>query len=919
MFNANVAGGSVARAVLLGTSAITLLGAPSGVAMARVGVTSATAGDPLGKPPTEAERVLRIGIDVQANELITTKANDRAHLVFLDGTSLTVGPDAQLTIDKFVYDPATKKGDLAINATKGVFRLVGGKISKSNPITITTPSATIGIRGGITMFTVRPSSTTSTFIFGSGMTLTAAGQTQTVTRPGSQVTASGGAAPGAPTMVAQGGLSGQTTGGGTTASGTTGGSTNNASADQMAQSSGFSNNNSNQTPAAIQPPTDTPVTLAAVTKSNDTNTVTNALTNNQTEQQQQAIEQQTPPPPPPPPGTTVIVTQGRLLADPTYASFNNATLAAPRTPANNQALAASGTTLNGLATITTSDGRTMQVPWLPGRGFNFTADTPFGTNLAATGVVSPTQDFFAYVFTGSDGKKTAVFGGAPTSTVNLPKTGFAAHTLTNASGVAGNLPFADSTVGGDAALKAAANNSPLYSAYAQTLGVPIPPFGVPNERATSLQVSVSISGQGAAQKSYTGAYIGTYFADYNTNSVMNSGGYSASYRMGAEEKIGRLTSSIATADTPQGNAIYGPSGDYMVYLPDGARSTVAGGVGTTVRTEQAALNQPYTNLNGSDYYPVTLATKTSSIAVAPDLGQSRTTQTQYGYVGGVIEAGNGSGGFSTRVINANEVSPTNVSISTDAATNRAQATIKVSNFGTSPNVIATFELGSLTGPSLSSSAFVDDRRYGLRDRVEDPNRFSKVTTVPGGVDTAINSRTFLASYDSAPVTLPGATTCTDCSFMSWGWWSGDIRYDNEGFRQGQRDRLHMATYVVGKLTNAVQLPLTGTATYSGHAFGNVVNGPNSYVAGGSYTNAWNFATQRGHVTIGNFDGATYTGQTALRAGTVNFTGPLAGAGRTGSLSGSFFQSPTDPVAGQGGSFAVTGPGYKAGGTFIGKK
>ena len=91
---------SILRATLLATTALGLLG--SGTALARVGVTSATDGDPLGKPPAEAERVLRIGIDVQANEVIRTGANDRAHLVFLDGTALTVGPNAQLTIDKFV-------------------------------------------------------------------------------------------------------------------------------------------------------------------------------------------------------------------------------------------------------------------------------------------------------------------------------------------------------------------------------------------------------------------------------------------------------------------------------------------------------------------------------------------------------------------------------------------------------------------------------------------------------------------------------------------------------------------------------------------------------------------------------------------------------------------------------------------------
>src|SRR6266540_537210 len=124
---------SLVRAALLGATALALFGAPFTIdeAAAKVGVTSATDGDPLGKPPQEAERVLRIGIDVQANELITTNENDRAHLIFLDGSSLTVGPNAQLTIDRFVFDPNTKTGELAINASKGVLRLVGGKISKT--------------------------------------------------------------------------------------------------------------------------------------------------------------------------------------------------------------------------------------------------------------------------------------------------------------------------------------------------------------------------------------------------------------------------------------------------------------------------------------------------------------------------------------------------------------------------------------------------------------------------------------------------------------------------------------------------------------------------------------------------------------------------------------------------------------------
>ena len=165
------------RVALLCSTAFVL--ADTSAALARVGVTSATNGDPIGKPPQEAERVLRIGIDVQANEAITTGPNDRAHLVFLDGTSLTVGPNAQLTIDKFVYDPNTRTGELAVNASKGVLRLVGGKISKTNDIVITTPSSTIGVRGGMALLVVGPNSTVSTFMFGKHLRVAAQGQVLT--------------------------------------------------------------------------------------------------------------------------------------------------------------------------------------------------------------------------------------------------------------------------------------------------------------------------------------------------------------------------------------------------------------------------------------------------------------------------------------------------------------------------------------------------------------------------------------------------------------------------------------------------------------------------------------------------------------------------------------------------------------------
>ncbi len=178
-------------------------------ASARVGVTSVTDGQPIGQPPAQAERVLRVGVDVQANERVTTKADDRAHVVFLDGTSLTIGPNSILVIDRYVYDPDRKTGDIALSTTRGVFRFVGGAISKNSEVTVKTPSATIGIRGGIAQFTVADNGATSAnFLYGDAMRVTGQGLTQVATRHGSQIEVPAGGQPKPPAIIPRGRMPG---------------------------------------------------------------------------------------------------------------------------------------------------------------------------------------------------------------------------------------------------------------------------------------------------------------------------------------------------------------------------------------------------------------------------------------------------------------------------------------------------------------------------------------------------------------------------------------------------------------------------------------------------------------------------------------------------------------------------------------
>ncbi len=83
-------------------------------------------------------------------------------LMLLDETTVTVGEDAELAVDEFVYDPAQNTGKLDMRLVKGTFRLVTGGISDMNPAatTIRTPTATIGIRGTIVLIQVTETGTT---------------------------------------------------------------------------------------------------------------------------------------------------------------------------------------------------------------------------------------------------------------------------------------------------------------------------------------------------------------------------------------------------------------------------------------------------------------------------------------------------------------------------------------------------------------------------------------------------------------------------------------------------------------------------------------------------------------------------------------------------------------------------------------
>lgn len=84
------------------------------------------------------------GAPVLWNSRIVTTGNSRVTILLADNTTVSVGPNSQLQMDGFVFDPC--KTMTATGLLKGVARAVGGKITpvktENNPTT-----STMGVRG----------------------------------------------------------------------------------------------------------------------------------------------------------------------------------------------------------------------------------------------------------------------------------------------------------------------------------------------------------------------------------------------------------------------------------------------------------------------------------------------------------------------------------------------------------------------------------------------------------------------------------------------------------------------------------------------------------------------------------------------------------------------------------------------------
>ena len=92
---------------------------------------------------------LKVGMPVREADVVVTGSNGTVGITFADNSLLSIGPNSNFTLERYVFNSTTYAGQFDSRLTKGTLAGVSGKIVKQSPeaMRVHTPSAIMGVRG----------------------------------------------------------------------------------------------------------------------------------------------------------------------------------------------------------------------------------------------------------------------------------------------------------------------------------------------------------------------------------------------------------------------------------------------------------------------------------------------------------------------------------------------------------------------------------------------------------------------------------------------------------------------------------------------------------------------------------------------------------------------------------------------------
>lgn len=888
---------SNASAGLSSLAILTALTLTATAAMAEtIGITSAVNLNAVGTPPQQDARVLQVGLDVFAEEKVDTGQVGQTHLIFDDGSALTIGPSSTVVLDEFVYDPDAQSGKLVASVGKGLMRFVGGKISKKTPVLFKTPNSLIGIRGGIALVESNTPAEVQaaraagrdlplsavTLIFGVEAFMQVGDRTERMTRPGSRIVqrADGSIAPAAP--VSQDTLD---------------------SALALLEDRG---------PADIAELVDTlgvtPQAVAQIAPAaggafgvGDDDIAASQLADLSSGNNPGSLV------PPPPPGIDPVdFEEPTEIRIPDQAGSGSAIIDGT-SPASTASLAGvlSGRVKHAFdpdlgtddllgfniafANATAQDG-VFNAPTSPPLTLNFADGTFAATStsqpfvddtLIGTGELSADGQFLIYELDEvSFDHRVLAWAGVPTPASAFPTSGISFYTLRDDFVLSSAVPFVRGVSGGNVDVP---GQGEAFIDWGAASG---PKFGGSR---------IVIQGSGPSQTSAASLMVGRLFNTDNPQTAFISGSQRGSARLNGGAQSATYQGFFGVDRDgfgSNGNAFFGSDApDYFTLInADGVVERIGA---TEIGFNPNVIAQP-----------------------AVDEVETRSAQTLQGFAGGLVQVVDASGLLAQTYLVENDaaanagvapVFPSDVQITTNPADASVTAAFNLLDLDSQEDLELDVFLG---GQFTGASAYLDDFNFGA---VED---LSGGQFVAGNLSDPVDPELYFvtASVVDTQGFLPAGVEVCDCDFLTWGFWGGDLTDIN-----GDRATIHLATWVAGgDPCNGCTLPTLGTAIFSGHMIGTVLNNGDVYLAAGGYNQTVNFGPSNSYtfdVDVTSFDGQNFSISGAPGTG-GQFAAQATTGGRDLIIRGSFFgDGNNNPVAEVGGGFNINGANYQASGNF----
>jgi hypothetical protein len=117
--------------------------------VARSGTFKSVVGNVQIQAANGQTRPAQSGEGIAVQERVITGTDGSAAITLRDGTVVAMGPNSNMSINTFSFDPTTQNGSLIVSVLQGSIRLLTGLLAKANPqsVQVQTPTSLVGVRG----------------------------------------------------------------------------------------------------------------------------------------------------------------------------------------------------------------------------------------------------------------------------------------------------------------------------------------------------------------------------------------------------------------------------------------------------------------------------------------------------------------------------------------------------------------------------------------------------------------------------------------------------------------------------------------------------------------------------------------------------------------------------------------------------